>query len=358
MKSANWRTGFDIAQKQKELRRLRQETEKPDFWQFPQKAAETNKQISGIEEEIKVFQEIGQEIKDIEDFISILKQDDEELIQEIKTRIGLVKRKVKGLSSRTYFSGKYDKNDAVLELFAGAGGRDAQDWAAMLQRMYERYCQQKGLGVRVLDSSFGEAGGPEGRIGIKNATIEIKGTNAFGLLKNEAGVHRLVRISPFSPQKLRHTSFAQVTVLPKIKDLSDVNVKIENKDLKIETFRSSGPGGQYMQKTESAVRITHLPTKITATCQSERLQAQNKKKAMEILYVRLYRLERQRQENRLKSLKGVIDPAWGKQIRSYVLHPYKMVKDLRTNVETSDVGAVLDGGLGAFIEKEIKIPDN
>jgi len=358
MKSANWRTGFDIAQKQKELKPLQQETKNPDFWQFPEKAVETNKQISELQEEIRVFQEIEQEIKEIEDFISILKQDDEELAQEIRIRIGLVKRKVKELSLKTYFSGKYDKNDAVLELFAGAGGRDAQDWAAMLQRMYERYCQQKGLGIRALDCSFGEAGGPEGRIGIKNTTIEIKGANAFGLLKNEAGVHRLVRISPFSPQKLRHTSFVQVTILPKIKNLSDVEVNLEDKDLKIETFKSSGPGGQHMQKTESAVRITHLPTKITATCQSERLQAQNKKKAMEILYAKLYRLEQQRQEKRSKSFKGVIDPAWGKQIRSYVLHPYKMVKDLRTNVETSDVEAVLDGGLDRFIEAEVKLPSS
>ena len=256
---------------------------------------------------------------------------------------------------KIFLSGPYDRGGAILQIFSGAGGRDAQDWATMLQRMYERYCERKGFRVKILEQSFGEAGGPEGRIGIKSVTLEIRGKFAFGFLKKEAGVHRLVRISPFSPQNLRHTSFAQVVVLPKLESLEEIQMKIEEKDLKIETFRSSGPGGQYMQKTETAVRITHLPTKITVKCQSERSQAQNKRKAMEILYGRIYQLEKEKQTRDLKEIKGKIEPAWGKQIRSYVLHPYKLVKDLRTGVETSDVEGVLDGDLDRFIKAEVKL---
>ncbi len=221
--------------------------------------------------------------------------------------------------------------------------------------MYERYCQQKEFKAKILEQSFGEGGGPEGRIGTKSATLEIKGKYAFGFLKKETGVHRLVRISPFSPQKLRHTSFALIEVLPEISKIDEEEMKISPDDLRIDVFRASGPGGQYVNKRESAVRITHLPTNIVVSCQGERLQGLNKEKAMKLLYAKLYQMKEKERQKEIKEVKGKpVSAEWGSQIRSYVLHPYKMVKDLRTNIETSNVEAVLDGNLDEFIEAEIK----
>jgi peptide chain release factor 2 len=241
-----------------------------------------------------------------------------------------------------------------LQIFSGAGGQDAQDWATILLRMYERYCARKGYKTQVLQQSFGEGGGPEGRIGTKSVTLEIKGNLAYGFLKKEAGVHRLVRMSPFSAKKLRHTSFALVEILPDISE-RESEIKINPGDLKLETFKSSGPGGQYVNKTESAVRIMHLPTGINVSCQSERSQAQNREKAIKILYAKLYQLKEEKTKKELKEIKGEkISASWGNQIRSYVLHPYKMVKDLRTDIETSNTEAVLDGDLDQFIEAEIR----
>ena len=254
-----------------------------------------------------------------------------------------------------YLSEKNDKKDAIVQIFSGAGGRDAQDWAAMLLRMYQRYCETKQWKVKILEQSFAEPGGPDSRIGIKNATLEIKGKFAYGFLKKESGVHRLVRISPFSTQKLRHTSFAQVVVLPKFKNLQDLEIKINPDDLKIETFRSSGPGGQHMQKSDSAVRITYLPTKTQASCQSERSQGQNKKKAMEVLYSKIYQIKQKQIQKQVKEIKGKVDPSWGNQIRNYVLHPYKMIKDSRTGVESANVEQILNGEIDIFIEAEIKL---
>ena len=226
----------------------------------------------------------------------------------------------------------------------------------MLQRMYERYCQRKGYKTEVLHQSFGEGGGPEGRIGTKQVSLEIKGNYAYGFLKKENGVHRLVRISPFSPKALRHTSFALVEVLPELPKIEESEIKIKPEELKIDYYRASGPGGQYVNKRETAVRITHLPTGIIASCQSERLQGMNREKALKILMAKLQQLKTERAEKELKEIKGgIISASWGNQIRSYVLHPYKMVKDLRTSIETSEVEAVLDGDLDQFIEAEIKI---
>ena len=242
-----------------------------------------------------------------------------------------------------------------MEIFSGAGGIDAQDWATMLLRMFERYCERKTFQVKVIHQSFGEGGGPEGRIGTKSATLEIKGSYAYGFLKNESGVHRLVRQSPFSAKKLRHTSFVLVEVLPEVGRKEQEEIKIKPEDLRLDTFRSSGPGGQYVNKRESAVRITHLPTGTTISSQSERLQGLNKDKAMKVLYAKLYQLKEAERKKELKEIKGkTVSASWGNQIRSYVLHPYKLVKDLRTGVETSDVEEVLDGDLDKFIEKEIR----
>ena len=242
-----------------------------------------------------------------------------------------------------------------MEIFSGAGGIDAQDWATILLRMFERYCERKAFQVKVIHQSFGEGGGPEGRIGTKSATLEIKGSYAYGFLKNESGVHRLVRQSPFSAKKLRHTSFVLVEVLPEVGKKEQEEIKIKPEDLRLDTFRSSGPGGQYVNKRESAVRITHLPTGTIVSSQSERLQGLNKDKAMKVLYAKLYQLKEAERKKELKEIKGkTVSASWGNQIRSYVLHPYKLVKDLRTGVETSDVEEVLDGDLDKFIEKEIR----
>jgi len=254
-----------------------------------------------------------------------------------------------------FLSGKYDNVSAVLSIYAGAGGQDAQDWATMLLRMYLRYADRKGFAVKILHQSFGDVG-PEGRIGTKSVTVEIKGSLAYGLLKRENGVHRLVRISPFSAQSLRHTSFAMVEVMPEISKADEEEIKINPEDLKIETFRASGPGGQYVNRRESAIRITHMPTKITVSCQSERLQGQNRDTAMKLLYAKFFQLKERERIKELEKIKGkAVSIEWGNQIRSYVLHPYKMVKDSRTDMETSNTDAVLDGDLDQFIDEEIRL---
>ncbi|MFH0791682.1 MAG: peptide chain release factor 2, partial [bacterium] len=256
---------------------------------------------------------------------------------------------------KTYLSGPYDKRNAVIQIYSGAGGQDSQDWATMLLRMYSRYASRHGYQAEILDQSFGEGGGPEGRIGTKQVSLEIKGRYAYGYLKKEKGVHRLVRISPFSSQKLRHTSFALVEVLPLL-TREDTDIVISPDDLKFEAFRSSGPGGQNVNKRETAVRIIHIPTGITVTCQTERSQLDNRERAMKVI---ISKLELLREENHLKELKeikgDVISASWGHQIRSYVLHPYKLVKDLRTDVESTNPDSVLDGELDNFINAEFKL---
>ncbi|MBM3250898.1 MAG: peptide chain release factor 2, partial [Candidatus Nealsonbacteria bacterium] len=295
---------------------------------------------------------IKQEIDDIKKLKEIEVDDIEKGLNSKKR--SLVQR-IEAEEIKVFLSGKYDRNNVILELYSGAGGVDAQDWATILLRMYQRYCDRKGFQIKIIHQSFGEGGGPEGRIGTKSATLEIKGNYAYGFLKKETGVHRLVRQSPFSAKKLRHTSFALVEILPEIGKKEQGEIKVNSDDLKLETFRASGPGGQYVNKRESAVRITHLPSGIVVSSQSERLQGTNREKAMEILYSKLYQLKEAEQEKELKEIKGkTVSADWGNQIRSYVLHPYKMVKDLRTGVESSDVEAVLDGELDEFVEAEIK----
>ncbi len=353
-----------MGKKEKKLKELEKESQEPDFWQDREKAIKISQEINQLQKEISEFEELEVDLE-------LLKEAGKEPACNVvatagRAEIAEFEKKLKKKEVAIFLSGKYDKGNAVLSIFAGAGGQDAQDWATILLRMYERYCVSKGFPVKILHQSFGEGGGPEGRIGTKSATLEIKGNFAFGFLKRENGVHRLVRISPFSPKALRHTSFALVEVLPEISKAEETEIKIRQEDLKTETFRSSGPGGQYVNKRESAVRITHIPTKIQVSCQVERSLGQNKEKAMKILLAKLYQLKEEEKLKELKEIKAAqwqsssqgrgerISASWGNQIRSYVLHPYKLVKDLRTGLEITDAEGVLDGNLDEFVEAEIK----
>ena len=308
--------------------------------------------MNDLSEEIKLWDGIESETKELGE-LNKLGGGDEKLTAEITQKIDDLEKKIKKEEIKIFLSGKYDRGDATLTIYSGAGGQDAEDWVAMLLRMYQRYCASRGYITKILHEHFGEPGGPEGRIGIKNVTLEIKGKYAYGYLKNETGVHRLVRISPFSAQKLRHTSFALVEVLPVIEEPKEI--EIDPKDLKFDTFRASGPGGQYVNRRETACRVTHIPTKISVACQSERLQGSNKETALKLLYSKLLALKIKEKKEELADLRGeIVSAEWGNQIRSYVLHPYQMVKDHRTEAETSDIEGVLDGDLDKFIEVELK----
>ncbi len=276
-------------------------------------------------------------------------------LEGVESQMADLLDKIVEVENRAFMSGKYDKRNAILQIFSGAGGQDAQDWVAILLRMYQKYLVSKGYDVRIVEESFGEGGGPDGRVGIKEVTFEVKGDWAFGILRSEKGVHRLVRISPFSSKKLRHTSFAKVDVIPEI-DFKDQRTEIPTGEIKVDTYKASGPGGQNVNKRETAIRVTHLPTGLTASSQNERHQAMNKDKAMSILASKLARLREEERDAELSKVRGEkVSVGWGNQIRSYVLHPYKMVKDLRTGVETSQVEAVLDGDLDPFIKSGIRL---
>ncbi len=313
-------------------------------------ASQIMQEIAEIEEEVEFFQKSQIEAQDLKEFLEILKE------KELEEKVSELEKKIKEKELEVFLSGKYDRNDAILQIFAGAGGVDAQDWVAMLLRMFQKYAENKNFEVEKLDQSFGEGVGPEGRAGLKSVTLEIKGKLAYGTLKRETGVHRLVRISPFSAKKLRHTSFALVEVLPKLKEKDIKDIEIKPEDIKLDTLKASGPGGQNVNKRETAIRVTHLPTGIVVNAQSERSQVRNREKAMDILYAKLYQKQKEEQESRLKKIKGEnVSASWGNQIRSYVLHPYQQVKDLRTEVELKDVEAVLNGNLDEFIKQEIKL---
>lgn len=319
---------------------MEKEVQNPGFWNNREKAVKVSQELADLKEDVNWFQKLK------EDFEAVKELEDGNLLSDFEKRL-------KQKELEVFLGGKYDRGDAVLSIMAGAGGQDSQDWATMLLRMYQRYAERKGFKAKTLEQSFGEPGGPEGRIGTKSASLEISGKYAFGFLKKETGVHRLVRQSPFNAKALRQTSFAQVEVLPVIKGQKEI--EINPADLKIDFYRSSGPGGQYVNKRETAVRITHLPTGLVVSCQSERNQADNREKSMDMLVGKILRLMEESKEKELSKLKGdKVSASWGNQIRSYVLHPYKMVKDLRTEYETSDPDKVLDGDLDGFVEAEIK----
>ena len=318
-----------------------------DFWQDQENAMKVSKEAALLKEEVVQYENLVKEIEEIEAIDQLAEAErDHELEAEIKDRFPKFEQEYLRLEFLTLFSGKYDKFNAVISIHAGAGGDDAQDWAAMLLRMYLRFVEQKGWQAKILDESRGS------EAGVKSVTFEVEGPYAYGHLKGETGVHRLVRISPFDAEKMRHTSFAYVEALPV---LDDVEVKIDDRDIRVDTFLSSGHGGQSVQTTYSAVRLVHEPTGIIVTVQNERSQRQNKEKALQILQSRLLQLEEAKQEEERQRLRGQLtEAAWGNQIRSYVLHPYKMVKDHRTDYEEQDVAAVLDGGLQRFAEEYLK----
>jgi peptide chain release factor 2 len=302
------------------------------------------KKISTIRQELDEWRNLEQRITDTKELAEL---GDESLRLELEPEITEIEKVVAQTELTTLLSGKYDHGNALLTINAGAGGTDSQDWSAMLQRMYLRWAENRGYETEILDTTEGE------EAGIKSVTIAVNGRHAYGYLRPEKGVHRLVRISPFDSNKRRHTSFTQVEVLPQVE--SDREIKIDANDLKIETFRAAGAGGQSVQKNDTAVRITHIPTGVAASCQNERSQLQNRENAMRVLRARLLEIKRQEEEKELADLRGEYQKAeWGSQIRSYVLHPYQMVKDHRTNYETGNTQAVLDGDLDGFIEAYLR----
>jgi peptide chain release factor 2 len=349
------RTVFDLDQKESRIFELNEDTQNPNFWDNQKRAVSVSQELSDLKEEVERVKSLRKDFEELKT-LSSLSKNDEDLEKEVEENFKKLERRVNKEEITVFLSGKYDKNSAIITIAAGAGGQEAEDWATMLLRMYERYAERKEFKFSILDESFGEGGGPQGRIGIKDVTFEVKGKYAYGYLKKENGAHRLVRQSPFSSQSLRHTSFASVEVVPEISEEQTKEVEINPEDMRVDTYRSSGPGGQNVNKRETAIRITHIPSGVVVTCQSERSQAMNKEKAMQNLKSKLYLLEEQKRDSELKVIKGgTVNAEFGNQIRSYILHPYRLVKDLRTGVETSDPESVLEGELDEFIEAEIKI---
>ena len=329
---------------------------KEEIWQNRKEAEEINRELGELQNLVNKWKELNRRIKEIEDLASITQESETEILEGLRKETELIKKELKELEITQLFSNKYDRGAAIISIFAGVGGQDAEDWTAMLAEMYTRFANKKNWGIKVIDESYGNFQSKTGLVPIKHITFEIEGSYVYGHLKNEAGVHRLVRISPFSPKKLRHTSFALVEVLPEISEVEEKNIVLKPEDLKIEMFRSSGPGGQNVNRRETAVRVVHLPTGIAVASQVERSQARNREQAMKLLRAKLFKLMEQTRVKELKELRGKrVIPEWGSQIRSYVLHPYKLVKDHRTGVETSQVDEVLNGNLDKFIEAELKL---
>ena len=333
----------------KELEELKKESSAENFWQDTKKSSIVYGRIKKIEKKIESFKTIKNEITDLKELNKLLQEEkDETLEKELENSTKNLENKIEKLQITTLFSGKYDGNNAIITLHPGAGGTESQDWVEMLYRMYTRWANNNGFAVKELDYLDGD------EAGIKSVTALISGENAYGYLKGEMGVHRLVRISPFDSGGRRHTSFASLEVLPEIDDNVEVNINPD--DLRIDTYRASGAGGQHINKTDSAVRITHIPTNIVVSCQSERSQQMNKETAMTMLKSKLINLKEKENKQTIDELKGVQkDIAWGSQIRSYVFCPYTLVKDHRTNYEVGNVQAVMDGDLNEFMISYLKM---
>ncbi len=340
---------FDFSRLTSELQDLERQTAQPDFWNNQQNAARVNRKKSSLERELRRWAEIERQNGDLTALLQLAEESaDAELSRELESSLAQFEQSVEHLRIELLLSGEHDNNNAIVAIHPGAGGTESQDWAQMLMRMYIRWAERKGYKVASLDLQMGDVAG------IKGVTLSITGPYAYGYLKAEAGVHRLVRISPFDANKRRHTSFASVFVYPELED--DVEVAIDEKDLRIDTFRSGGAGGQNVNKVETAIRITHIPTNTVAQCQNERSQLQNRMGAMKILKAKLFEQEQQKKQEKFNAIvgekKGI---SWGSQIRSYVFQPYQMVKDLRTGVEVGQVDAVMDGAIDPFIEAYLKM---
>ena len=329
------------------MHELEKKAEDQDLWQDPPSAQRLMKSMSELREEIQQWRALEKRILDTRELAEL---EDESLLPELTLEFDSIQTQLRGLEFSTLLGGKHDRGNALLTINAGEGGTDAQDWAGMLERMYLRWAEQHKFTAEILDQTEGE------EAGIKTVSIAVNGLYAYGYLRAEKGVHRLVRLSPFDSAHRRHTSFAQVEVLPESSQ-DDPTVQINAEDIRIETFRSSGAGGQNVQKNSTAVRIIHIPTGIVVTCQNERSQMQNRENAMRVLRARLLDLAEQNQDKELAELRGVYQKAeWGSQIRSYVLHPYQMVKDHRTEYEVGNAQSVLDGDIDGFIEAYLKSP--
>lgn len=342
---------FDVAGLTERLGQINRAAEEDGFWDDHEKAQKLLKEKKSIESKIEEYEELKKEFEDIGILIDLAQEEeDQSMVPEIQKAYEEYKKKYEDLRIKTLLNGEYDGSNAIISIHAGSGGTDAQDWAEMLLRMYTRWCESKGYKVKILDYQDATEGG------IKSATLLIEGENAYGYLKNEKGVHRIVRISPFDSSGRRHTSFASLDVIPEMDE--NITVDINPEDLRIDTFRSSGAGGQHVNKTDSAIRITHIPTNIVVSCQNERSQHQNKETAMKVLMAKLMELAKQEHKANLDELKGDYSQiTWGSQIRSYVFHPYSLVKDHRTNAEAGNVYAVMDGDLDYFINEKLKMKD-
>ncbi|MEX2654132.1 MAG: peptide chain release factor 2 [Acidimicrobiia bacterium] len=332
---------FDLEQKTAELEDLRERVAEPEFWNNPDEARSVSQKLNRYESIFGLVAELEQSLEDAE---LLFEFGDEDSMREASESLAKVAKELDRLELESLYFGEHDEYPAILTVYAGAGGVDAQDWAEMLFRMYERYLTEKGYSVVRNDFTEGE------EAGIKSATITVRGDRAYGNLEGERGTHRLVRISPFDSQARRHTAFAGVDVIPDMGD-AEIEIEINSDDLRVDTFRSQGAGGQHVNTTDSAVRITHLPTGLVASCQNERSQLQNRERAMQMLKAKLLVLAEQEQAAQLDEIRGEnVEAGWGRQIRSYVLQPYQMVKDLRTDVELGNVDAILDGAIDPLVE--------
>jgi peptide chain release factor 2 len=339
---------FDVENKEKELKELESKTTENDFWNDTDNSSKVLKQINSLKSKVEGFKKLNNELNNLLEMSELLQvEEDEELAKDLLKSTDTLEKDIEKLEITTLLSGKYDNNNAILTIHPGAGGTEAQDWAEMLYRMYTRWANANGYEVKELDYLEGD------EAGLKSVTFSVNGDYAYGYLKGEMGVHRLVRISPFDAGGRRHTSFASVEVLPEITD--DIELNINPDDIKMDVYRASGAGGQHINKTSSAVRLTHIPTGIIVACQTERSQFQNRDTAMKMLKSKLLNLKEKEQKDTIDELKGIqMDIAWGSQIRSYVFCPYTLVKDHRTNYEVGNVQAVMDGDLNGFIDSYLK----
>ncbi len=339
---------FNLTQVKSEIEKLEEESQNPDFWNDSDNSTKVLQKLKNLKDKVEKFDSLNETHDEIELMITIgSEENDISYLKDAKDLFASLSEEVSKISLETLLSGPYDKNNAMISLHAGAGGTEAQDWVEMLFRMYTRWCERNGYKTEVIDYLAGD------EAGIKSVTILVSGINAYGYLKSEKGVHRLVRISPFDASGRRHTSFASLDVLPELDD--DVSITVNPDEIRVDTFRASGAGGQHINKTDSAIRITHFPTGIVVSCQNERSQHKNRETAMKMLKAKLLEIKEQEQKAKLSDIQGEqMEIGWGSQIRSYVFHPYNLVKDHRTNYEMGNINAVMDGDLDGFINEFLK----